>query len=476
MNHHSLEIRVVGASRPFVAAAPLYFLLCLVLGGKLSAHPNLFAGQRAAEGSVAPQRRATSSEGAAISVMVRDQSGTALGGVKVTLNNERTSAQTIVVTAENGAYVFQPVAAGSYTLAAELPGFENAVRPHVTVSGHQHLNVEFSLVPSGILNLESGIKPAPGGQRPDSERLLSHFDYDDRPNYKPGEAAASTQPGGYSSGASADSYDLILDYVESERPADGRNDAKDAEKAENRHAPSELDSLREGKRSELDQAVSEDWNENQFLSHGSDLLLHREFAPAGELFQRGVARFPASAKLQMGLGITLYARGLYDQAVSVLVHATDMVPSDPRPYLLLAKANNASRSQSSEVPKRLERWVELEPKSAPAHYYYALTLWRGSGEKPGINADRIEHSLQSAVALDAQFADAHLELGALYAEQARYADAISEYHRALSIRPDLAAAHYRLAQAYARTGDSAAAQTELGLYEQLQQRKPVYTR
>ncbi len=90
-----------------------------------------------------------------------------------------------------------------------------------------------------------------------------------------------------------------------------------------------------------------------------------------------------------------------------------------------------------------------------------------------MNTDPIERSLQSAVALDPQFADAHLELGALYAEQAKYSDAISEYRRALAITPNLAAAHYRLAQAYARTGDSGAAQTELGLYEHLQQRKPI---
>jgi tetratricopeptide (TPR) repeat protein len=427
--------------------------------------------------------------------------------VKVTLTNERTSAQSVVVTAENGAFVFAPVAAGIYTLTTVLSGFENAVRPHLTVSDDQHLNVEFPLVPSGILSLESEIKPVPD-QKADSERTADpkagsalRFDYDDKPNYKPGEADSSTHPGGYSSGANADSYDLILDYVEAwdgqpaptrrgpapvgrgQEPvltpqprdqdgratADERNDTHEAELN-----PAESKSSADGERSEINQAALEAWNENQFFSRGSDFLLHRKFTLASELFQRGVARFPESAKLQMGLGITLYARGLYDQAVSALVRATDMIPSDPRPYLLLGKAYNASRSESGEVGKRLERWVELDPKSAPAHYYYALSLWRGEGS--GVDTDRIERSLKRAVALDPQFADALLELGALYAEQAKYSDAISEYHRALAISPDLAPAHYRLAQAYARTGDSAAAQTELALYQHLQQRKPVDAR
>jgi tetratricopeptide (TPR) repeat protein len=149
-----------------------------------------------------------------------------------------------------------------------------------------------------------------------------------------------------------------------------------------------------------------------------------------------------------------------------------MVPSDPRPYLLLAKAYNASNSDNDGVAKCLERWVELDPKSASPRYYYAMSLWKGSRGKPGENAGQIEDLLKSAIALNPQFEDAPLELGVLYAEQAEFSNAIREFRRALAINPDLAAAHYRLAQAYARTGDRAAAQTELGLYEQLQQRKP----
>ena len=79
--------------------------------------------------------------------------------------------------------------------------------------------------------------------------------------------------------------------------------------------------------------------------------------------------------------------------------------------------------------------------------------------------------LKSALALDPHFADGHLELGALYAEQAQYGEAITEYRQAIKLKPDLAAAHYRLAQAYARTGDKAASQTEFALYERLRRRE-----
>jgi tetratricopeptide (TPR) repeat protein len=400
-----------------------------------------------------------------------------LRGVRVTLTNERTSAQRVILTTENGAYVFTPVDAGTYALAAELSGFVSAVRQHLTVASHQRLNVELSLAPkpSGSDGQTAEARGTSRAKGAGSGQTFGQFDYDDKPNYKPGDIASSSEPGGYSSGANADSYDLILAYVEGESPSEPRvaenENGTDRRSATRSTAPPRPDGVsgEQGPRSEIDEAALQAWNENQFFSHGSDLLLHREFAPANDLFQRGVARFPDSAKLQMGLGIALYARGLYDQAVKALLHATDMVPSDPRPYLLLARAYSVSHSQNDAVVKHLEHLVEIDPKSAPARCYYALSLWRSAGEKPDANAGQIERLLKDAVALDPQFVDAHLELGALYAEQAKYSDAIPEYRRAIAINPGLAAAHYRLAQVYARTGDRAAAETELGLYEHLRE-------
>jgi len=450
----------------FGAAARGYLLLCLVLGAEAPAHPFPGASLKAPGG---PQNSAAPSPGdAAISGTVRDRFGTALAGVRVTLTDERGPTRRVVFTTEDGDYLFTPVQAGAYIVTAELSGFENAVRQHLTVTDHQHLNVELSLAPkpSGSGGLTGGALAASRAKGAGSEQIFGHFDYDDKPEYKAGDIASS-EAGGYSSGANADSYDLILAYVEGERP-DGRHEAEGGEKGTNQSA-TESAPLEQRPRSRIDEAALQTWSESQFFSRGSDLLLHREFTPASDLFQRGAARFPGSPKLQMGLGVALYARGLYDPAVRVLLHATDMLPSDPRPYLLLGRAYTVAHSRNDEVVEHLARLVDLAPSNALAHYYYAVGLWRSSGEKPGVNAVEVEHLLDEAVALDPQFADAHLELGAVFAEQAQYSEAIREYRRAIAIRPDLAAAHYRLAQAYTRAGDPAAAQTELGLYEHLRE-------
>jgi tetratricopeptide (TPR) repeat protein len=75
--------------------------------------------------------------------------------------------------------------------------------------------------------------------------------------------------------------------------------------------------------------------------------------------------------------------------------------------------------------------------------------------------------LKTAVTLEPNHAEAHLQLGTVYAEQRKYAEAAAEYQRALEIAPNVAATHYRLGQAFARTGDKSRAQEEFVIYERL---------
>jgi tetratricopeptide (TPR) repeat protein len=79
----------------------------------------------------------------------------------------------------------------------------------------------------------------------------------------------------------------------------------------------------------------------------------------------------------------------------------------------------------------------------------------------------VEGLLRRAVTLDSTFAKAFLELGVLLSDQQRYTEAIQELRRATRLEPDLAQAHYRLAQAYQRTGQKALAAKELELFQRL---------
>ena len=170
--------------------------------------------------------------------------------------------------------------------------------------------------------------------------------------------------------------------------------------------------------------------------------------------------------LHIGLGVALYSLSFYDRAAQALCLATDLAPSDPRPYLFLGRMFDISLSQSDEVTTRLKRFVKLQPRNALASYYYAMSLWKGHREQDlKSNKDLITSLLKRSASLDPEFPDPHLQLGILYAGDQKYGEATEEFHQAIRLKPDLADAHYRLAQAYSRTGSKKLAAKEYELYQ-----------
>jgi len=172
----------------------------------------------------------------------------------------------------------------------------------------------------------------------------------------------------------------------------------------------------------------------------------------------------------IGLGMALYARGNYDDAVKSLLRAADLNPSDPGCYLFLSKAYDSSPSQAEDVIQRFRRFAELQPLNARALYYYAMSLWKGKrAQDPCLDLHQIESLLSKSLALDPKLAEAHLQLGNLYSDQNKYTEAVPEYGRALELNPDLADAHYRLGQAYVRTGEKDRAQEQFQVYQRIRE-------
>ena len=172
----------------------------------------------------------------------------------------------------------------------------------------------------------------------------------------------------------------------------------------------------------------------------------------------------------IGLGMALYARGNYDDAVKTLLKAADLNPADPGCYLFLSKAYDSSPSQADDVIQRFRRFAELQPNNARALYYYAMSLWKGKrAQDPSLDLRQIESLLSKSLALDPKLAEAHLQLGNLYSDQNKYAQAIRQYVRALELNSDLADAYYRLGQAYVRTGEKDRAQEQFQVYQRLRE-------
>jgi tetratricopeptide (TPR) repeat protein len=223
-----------------------------------------------------------------------------------------------------------------------------------------------------------------------------------------------------------------------------------------------------GAGNEYRRAAQMDPSEQNLFDWGCELLLHQSVEPSIDAFKGGIVRYSGSPKLWIGLGVALYSQGRYDDAISALLRATDLNPSDPRPYLFLGKAYNISTKEADTVADRLKRFAEIEPDNAQAIYYYAVSLWKGKREDNlQAGSDQVEALLKRSACLDPAFPDAHLQLGILYAGQQKYSEAIGQYQKAIQLDPDMADAHYRLGQAYLRAGQKEQAQQEFELYARL---------
>jgi tetratricopeptide (TPR) repeat protein len=219
---------------------------------------------------------------------------------------------------------------------------------------------------------------------------------------------------------------------------------------------------------EFEAAAHMDPSEDNLFYWGSELLLHRTYDPAIEVFRAAVRRYPQSPRLQIGLGMALYSRGLYEESVTALLAAADLSPSDPRCYMFLSKAYDSSPKRADEVIQRFRRYAELEPRNALAQYYYAMSLWKGKrAEDATMDLQAVEAQLKRAIALDGKLAEAHMQLGGFYADEHNYQKSIPELERALELNPNLPDAHYRLGTDYVHVGQKERAQSEFAIYQKL---------
>jgi len=59
--------------------------------------------------------------------------------------------------------------------------------------------------------------------------------------------------------------------------------------------------------------------------------------PAVEVFSNGIARYPRSARLEIGRGIALYGLAISTSGAKAFFQASDVDAADPLPLLFLAR-------------------------------------------------------------------------------------------------------------------------------------------
>jgi tetratricopeptide (TPR) repeat protein len=219
---------------------------------------------------------------------------------------------------------------------------------------------------------------------------------------------------------------------------------------------------------EFQTAAHMDPSEGNLFDWGSELLLHRAYEPAIEVFTEATRRYPDSPRLLIGLGMALDWRSRFDDAVKALLAAANLDPKDARCYLYLFKAYDNSPTQTQEAIQSFRRYAELEPGSALAQYYYAMSLWKGKRtDDSSLDLKAVETLLKRSIALNGKLPETHLQLGNLFSDQHEYDKAIPEYLRALELDSSLSDAHYRLGTDYVHLGQKDKAQEEFAVYQKL---------
>jgi len=206
--------------------------------------------------------------------------------------------------------------------------------------------------------------------------------------------------------------------------------------------------------------------EEHLFDWGNNLLQLRAFEDATKVFTPAIVRHPRSARLYVGLGIAQYSRGQYEDAVKSFCQAADLAPTDPRPYQFLGEMYGVVPAMAGEITSRLARFAKAHPRNGLAQFHYAMSLWKGQSAESA-DLKQVETLLRRAVLLDPKLAKGFLQLGILLSDERRYKEAIVQLQAAARADPKLAQAHYRLSQAYQRTGQQELAAKELEIFERL---------
>jgi tetratricopeptide (TPR) repeat protein len=222
---------------------------------------------------------------------------------------------------------------------------------------------------------------------------------------------------------------------------------------------------------EYERAAQLDPSEQNYFAWATELLLHRAIQPAAEVFRKGTAAYPHSERLLAGLGAALYASGLYAQAAERVCAASDLNPADVTPYLFLGKMVQAASQPLPCTEEKLARFLREHPENAFASYYLAVALWKRSGMSDSHAAGRVEDLLHKSLKINPRFAEAYLQVGIVYAAMGNISNAVVAYESARDADPNLAEAHFRLAQAYKKLNEPEKAHQEFAAYEKIQTTK-----
>ncbi len=173
---------------------------------------------------------------------------------------------------------------------------------------------------------------------------------------------------------------------------------------------------------------------------------------------RDVEAKPKDPEVNGRLGMLLHAFEQYESA-ELCYRRARILDSDRFQWAYYLGLTQAIEGKNEEAAVALRDGIRLEPGYLPARLKLAEVL---------LNIGRLDESdgiCQSIAKDDSQFAPAYYCLGRVASAKGQIAASVDQYRKACQLRPSFGTAHYALALAYQRTGETVQAQQHMDAYQ-----------
>jgi len=409
---------------------------------------------------------------------VRDSAGQPVADAQVFLEQADAAKSVQTNTNADGTFALAADRLGTYTLRAEKSGLHaRTLEPFVLAAGeNKHIDLVLASPSTAAMEFKDEPDFTVAGVTDWSNAGLHGSDTTSRTSETLAKETATLKSGAADKIAPYGKYKQALesrekgDYPQARELV--RSALAGADDADGHHLLGDLDerlgdpldAVREYER-----AARMHPSEQNYFDWGAELLLHKAAQPAVEVFTKGSALHPDSARMLAGLGAAFYGVGSYDDAARRLCAASDLQQDDPAPYLFLGQMEKTVSAPLPCGEEKLARFAHVQPANALANYYYAVSLCkRQKGSENSAASRQAEALLEKAVRLDPKLGEAYVQLGSIFFGRNDFAQAIQAFQQAIAAGPQLSEAHYRLSLAYKRTGDDARAHQEFDVYKQTQ--------
>jgi tetratricopeptide (TPR) repeat protein len=213
----------------------------------------------------------------------------------------------------------------------------------------------------------------------------------------------------------------------------------------------------------LQAAAKLDPSEVNIYFLGFEFLRHWTFEPAIRIFTYGIAQYPTSQRMLMGLGIARYSLNDLAVAAPIFAQLLDMDPESATYADFLGKSCSLMPDMSKGCEK-LEGFAEKHPQNATIATYAAASILHRSTQSEDLAV--ASALLNQAITLDPKLAEAHYQKGLLLQTETQWKESVLELETAIALKPNSSKAHYRLALAYSHTGQRDKAQAEIALQKE----------